>query len=89
MQAARGVDNQHVAAVAARVLNGLQRRLDRVLRAVLIDRHVHLLTHHLQLLDGGRAVDVARGQQGLFARLLQVVGQLGGHGGLACALQAA
>ena len=89
VQAARGVDNQYVAAVAARVLNGLQRRLDRVLRAVLIDRHVHLLTHHLQLLDGGRAVDVARGQQGLFARLLQVVGQLGGHGGLACALQAA
>ena len=73
----------------AALLDGLLRRLDRVLRAVLVHGHVHLRADHLQLLDGGGTVDVAGGQQRLFALLLQVVGQLSGHGGLTGALQAA
>ena len=48
-----------------------------------------LLRHRLELLDGGRPVDVARhGQHLLLALLDQVLGQLGGGGGLAGALQA-
>ena len=48
-----------------------------------------LLRHHLQLLDGGRAVDVGRDRQHLLLALLdQVLGELGGGRGLAGALQA-
>ena len=45
--------------------------------------------HHLQLLDGGGAVDVAGHQKGPFALLLKVVGQLGAVGGFTGALEAA
>ena len=73
----------------AALFDGLLRRLDRILRSVLVYGHVDLRTDHLQLLDGGGTVNVARGQQRLFALLLQIVGQLSGHGGLTGALQAA
>ena len=89
MKAAGGIDDQHVAAVAARMLNGLQRGFNGVLRAVLIHRHLNLLANHLQLLDGGGAVNIARRQKRLFACLLQIVGQLARHGGLTRALKAA
>ena len=56
---------------------------------MLIHRHVHLLAYHLQLLDGGGTVDIARGQKRLLACFLQVIGKLSGHGGFARALQAA
>ena len=48
-----------------------------------------LARHRLQLLDGGRAVDVGRDREHLLLALFdQVLGQLGGGGGLAGALQA-
>ena len=89
VQTAGGIDNQHVAAVVAGVFNGFLDRLYRVLRALFKDRHVDLLAYHLQLLDGGGAVDIAGGQQRLFAFLGQIVGQLATHGGFTGALQAA
>ena len=45
--------------------------------------------HHLQLFDGGGAVDIAGHQQRPAALLEIILGQLGGVGGLAVALQAA
>jgi hypothetical protein len=48
-----------------------------------------LRRHGLELLDGGRAVDVGRHREHLLLALLdQVLGQLGRGGGLAGALQA-
>ena len=89
VQPAGGIDDQHVPAVVPGVLDGLLGSLDGILGALLEHGHLHLLAHHLQLLDGRRAVDVAGGQHGLLALLGQVAGQLGGHGGFARALKAA
>ena len=89
VQAAGGVDDQHVLAVVPGAFDGFFGGLHRVLGALFKHGHAHLLAHHLQLLDGGGAVNIAGGQQGLFALLGQIPRQLGGHGGFTGALEAA
>ncbi|MCY1206449.1 hypothetical protein D9M72_180200 [compost metagenome] len=89
-QAAGRVDQQHVEVVAP----GVVERGARDVQRLLVGRAreplgAGLLGHGLELLDGGRAVHVARhGEHLLLALLDQVLGQLGGGGGLAGALQA-
>ena len=51
------------------------------------NRQPQLLTHHLQLLDSSRAVDICCHQQGTLALFLQGQAQLAGRSGLAGALQ--
>ncbi len=53
-----------------------------------VDGDIEALAQHLELLDGGRAVDVGGHQQGAPLLLFEVAGQLGGAGGLAGALEA-
>ena len=89
VQAAGGVDNQHIPLVVAGVIDSFPGGFHRILGTLFKHGHLHLLAHHLQLLDGGRTVNVTGGQHGLFALLRQIPGQLGGHGGFARALQAA
>ena len=89
VQTAGGVDDDRVAAIVARVFHGLFGDLHRIALALFKDLHAHLSADDLQLLDGCGAVDVAGDEQGLFAALLDEVAELGGHGGLARALQSA
>ena len=89
MQATGGIDDQHIAAIVARMLHGFLHRFNRILRALFKYGHVNLLAHHLQLTDSGRTVNIAGGQQRLFAFFYQVIGQLAAHGGFTSALQAA
>jgi hypothetical protein len=88
-QAAGGVDQQHVEVVRlawSSAASAMSRGFCRARREPL---GAGLRRHGLQLLDGGRAVDVGRHRQHLLLALLdQVLGQLGGGGGLARALQA-
>ncbi len=89
VQAARRIQNHHVALMLTGVFNRFLRRLDRILRSVFIDRHADLTADDLQLLDGRRTIDIAADKQRLLAVLFQPVCQLGGHRRLARALQAA
>ena len=89
VQAAGGIQNHHVALMLTGVFDRLQRGLDRILRAVFIDRHADLTADDLKLLDGRRAIDIAADQQRTLAVLFQPVRQLGGHRRFARALQAA
>ena len=50
-------------------------------------RDIQLRTNHFQLLDSGRAVNVAGDQQRTFALFFIHTGQLGTVGGFTCALQ--
>jgi len=89
-QAAGGVNQQHVEVVLARMV---QRRAGDVDRLLVCRAREPLgpglFGHGLELFDGGRAVDVARDREHFLLALLdQVLGQLGGGGGLARALQA-
>ena len=89
-QAAGRINQQHVEVV----LLGVVERSTRDIQRLLVGRAgeplgARLLGHSLELLDGGRAVHVARDGQHLFLALFdQVLGQLGCGGGLARALQA-
>ena len=67
-------------------LFGDDRRLFAIQRK---DRCPGLFSHDLQLVDGGRAVDIAGHQHGAAALLDEVFGQLGGVGRFTIALQAA
>ena len=90
-QPAGGVDQQHVEIVPLGVVERGPGDVHRLLVAVSWEtiRRPACLGHRLELLDGGRAVDVARdGQHLLLALLDQVLGQLGRRRGLARALQA-
>ena len=89
MKTAGGIDDEHIAAVVACLLDRFERGLHRILRTFFIDHGTDLFTDHLQLLDGSGAVDVAGGKHDFLSLLLQVTGQLGGHGGFAGALQTA
>ena len=90
VQPAGRVDDQHVLAVARRLLERPARDVDRVLvGALLVHRRAGLGADLDELLDGGRAVDVARGDgDGRVVLLAQVPRQLGRRGGLAGALEA-
>ena len=88
-QAARRVHDDHVVLVLLGVVDGVLGYLHGVLVAFLgIHGDVQLPAQHLQLVDGRRAVHVARHQQGALAPLgAQHVGQLAREGGLARPLQ--
>ena len=89
MEPAGGVQEHHVVAVLPGVLDGGSGDVHRVGLTHLEHRDVQLSAHHLQLLDGGGAVDIAGGQQGPLAVLtLHQAGQLGAVGGLARTLKA-
>ena len=89
-QAAGGVHQQHIKKVPFGVVQRSAGDVDRfLLRAAGEPFGTCLGRHGFELLDGGRAVDVAGDRQHFFLALVyQVLGQLGGGGGLARALQA-
>ena len=89
-QAAGGVHQQHIKKVPFGVVQRSAGDVHRfLLRAAGEPFGARLGRHGLELLDGGRAVDVTGDRQHLFLALVyQVLGQLGGGGGLARALQA-
>ena len=64
--------------------------VDRILAVDREHRHVELAAERLQLLDGGRAIDIGGDQERLLlVRLLEPAGELAARGRLARALQAA
>jgi len=89
-QPAGGVDQQHVEVVALGVVQRRQRDIVRLLFGRGFEPlGAGLARHGLELLDGGRTVDVGRdGQHLLLALFDQVLGELGGRRRLAGALQA-
>ena len=89
MQTTGRIQNHDVVLVAAGVFDRFLRGDDRVLRAALKDRHANLTAHDLQLLDGGRAIDIAADEQRTLAVLLEPGSQLSGHRRLTGALQTA
>ena len=89
MEPSGGVQEHQVVAVLLSVGDGRLGDLHRVGLAHLEHGDVQLFAHHLQLLNGGGAVDIAGGQQGALALLaLHEAGQLGAVGSLARALEA-
>ena len=73
MQTTRRIENHHIALMRTGVFDGFLRGLDRILRAMLVNRNADLLADNLQLLDGGGAIDIAADQQRLLAVLLEPV----------------
>ena len=63
VQTARRVDKQHVVAMPARMFICRLRNGDRVALALLKHRNVELAADDLELVNGGRAIDVAGHQQ--------------------------
>ena len=88
VQAARRVDDDDVAQVVDGVLHALLRDGDRVFPVAAVDADPHLVAKRLELIGGGRAVHVARDEQGRVLLLLQTVREFGRGGRLARALQA-
>ena len=89
MQAAGGIDDDGIVPHRARLFDGLLRRFNGVLRAFFEHRHARFAAHHLQLVDGGGAVDVARDQKRLFSLFFEQERQLAAQRGFARALQTA
>ena len=89
-QATGGIDQQHVKEVAFGVIQRGARDVGRfLLWCAGKPFGTGLRGHGLELLDGGRAVDVARDGQHFFLALFnQVLGELGGGGGFTSTLQA-
>ncbi len=90
MGAASGVEDEDIVATEATLALGAAGNLDRGFGGD--DRQgvdADLLAQHAQLLHGGRAASVERGQQNLLLlAVLEALGDLGGGGGLARALEA-
>ena len=90
MQPAGRVHDHDVAALRGRRLDAVARDGDRVAaRAALEHGHVDLASERLELLDRGRALQVAGHERGLQALLDEQVRELAGGRRLAGALQAA
>ena len=89
-QAAGGVDQQHIKIVAFGVVKSGACNVDGfLLRCAGKPFSASLGGDSFELLNGGGAVNVARDGQHFFLALFnQVLGQFGGGGGFACALQA-
>ena len=65
-----------------------RRHAPQLVRGHRVDGHSHLLAHHVELLYGRRAVDVAGHEQGALVLLgLQHIGKLAAEGGLTRTLQ--
>ena len=61
VQAAGGIDDDHIVSVVRDGIRAcLAHDFHRIALTHLKDGHVHLRAHHLQLLDGGGAVNVRR-----------------------------
>ena len=89
VQAARRVDQQHVAAFGLGALQRLVGETRGIGAGVLGDhRHAGAIAPHFQLLDGGGAEGIARRQHDLAALALVEVGELGDGRGLAAAVDA-
>ncbi len=89
MEPSGGIQQHRVEPVLPGVADGVLGDLDRVDLTQGEDGDVQLLSHNLQLGDGGGAVHVAGHQQGPLAQLpFQVARQLGAVGGLTGALEA-
>ena len=71
MQAAGRIEEDHVVAVPDGVGNGGLGDIDRVRLPHLEDRDSQLFADDLQLLDRGRAVDIAGGEQRIFVLFLK------------------
>ncbi len=76
MQAAGRIEEDHVVAVPDGVGDGGLGDIDRVRLPHLEDRDAELFADDLQLLDGGRAVDIAGDEQRIFVLLFEQPGQL-------------
>ncbi|GBC91520.1 hypothetical protein HRbin14_02292 [bacterium HR14] len=91
LQASCGVQNQHIVAVGAGIGVGGARDAHRVARPSLfgrVDIDAYLLAQHLQLLDGGRALEVARCHHRFAPLRARPARQLRAGGGLTRPLQA-
>ena len=90
-QPSGGVDDDHIVLLTARRLDAGARDRDRVADAVARfrgeDRRACSLGDDLQLVDGVRALQVARDQERGVAVLLEPLGELAGEGGLSRALE--
>ena len=88
MQTAGGVDKHHVIVVGLGVFNSLAGNFHG---AYLITQrencNIQLLAQHLQLLDGGRTVNIGGNQQRTFMFILIDVSNFSNRGGLTGALQ--
>ena len=89
MQAACRVDDDGIVAHRTGVVYRLLRRLYGVLGALFKHFDARLAADHLQLVDGGGAVDIPRDEEGLFPLLFEKDGELAAQRGFARALQAA
>ena len=89
-QAASGVDDDDIATLLLGLLDTPLRDLDRVhVGATLVDGYTGLRADGDELLDCGRAIDVAGHQRGLLALLGNQLGELRAGRRLAGALEAA
>ena len=84
LEPARGVDYGPSCVRPLRPRDAVPGDLDGLRRGVFrVDLYVDLRAQDLELLDGGRALEVGGDQQRKLARLLQVAGHLRGGGRLA------
>ena len=88
VQAARRVDDDHVAQVVDGVLHAALGDGHRVLAVAAEHAHADFVAERFQLIGCSGAVNVASSQQRAVAFLLQTVRQLSGRGGFTRALQA-
>ena len=88
VQAACRIEEDHVVAVPDGVGDGGLCNVDRVRLTHLKDGDIELRAYDLQLLDGGRTVNVTGGEQRVLVLLFEKPGELCTVGGLARALQA-
>ena len=79
MQAAGGVYQQRITAVAVRLCSGISAYLDRIhLNAGSKHRDVQLFSQFFELFNGSRPIHICRHQVGGFALLAQQNSQLAG-----------
>ncbi|MNC11862.1 hypothetical protein D3C75_595710 [compost metagenome] len=88
METSGGIDQNVIMPVFLGVGNALFGDVHRIdVRAGSEYRHLQLFAQNLQLLDGGRPVNIRGHHQRAVVLLLQILGQLAGGGGFPCALQ--
>ena len=89
MQTPCRVDDQHVCLLFLGILNGIEHHGCGVRAFVLMhDVHARAVAPNGKLVDGGGAERICRGNDHLFARFFQSLGDLADRGGLARAVHA-
>ena len=88
-QTTSGIHDHHIVGLGFRLLNGVVGNLHHILILWLgIDRNTYTLTHHLQLFDSSRTIDVTGHEQRLLVVAgLEQVGELTTESGLTRTLQ--